>query len=236
MCDLSSWAVNLNRDIITKTMGTVSGRTVTALKILRGTLSVFYWLSGFIKLTSLGFTILSGGLALLAAIGLGFSANIAIALFLVEHLPIWGLTCALSVGLVPFLNFLRHRMDLWILLRELPQNLPIDIRRTLRSANDMRTKLGTIIPQGYSLGGTRKFSIEIAADVRLPLANNVEYPHKIHLAEILKGTEVIGYVARGKDNNTYSYIKHNGVISNFWASNSWHPFSTSAEFSSALGA
>jgi hypothetical protein len=235
MCASTLWVVRPDKGTITKDSGSVSGGKVTAVKFLRGTFSMLYWVSIFSKWASFVGVVFSGGLAALAAIGMGLLSNIAIVSLLIVLLPTCGLVCTLSLGAGPLLNFLRHWADRVILFWELPQNPPIDIRRALNKAGGMRAKLGTIIPRDYILGGTRKFSMEIETDIKLPLANNVEYSHKVRLVEILKGSEIIGYVVRGRDSKTYCYIKHNDITENFWKQESWQVFSTASEFSAAIG-
>ncbi|MDR0727563.1 MAG: hypothetical protein LBF26_01550 [Puniceicoccales bacterium] len=234
MCNATTWKVDIGEDIIMKEVGSATSGAVTILKILRGISSVMYHLAIFLKWVSVIGTTFAGGLTGLSILGAALPVNAAIHLFLC-HWWTYGLACVFSTALVPILDFLRHRADRSILMRELPKDLPIDIYRTFKKVNNMRDKLATIIPQGLNLGGTRKFSLEIATDAKPPLMNNVEYPPKVHLIEIFQVNKVIGFVANGKDNKTYYYIKCEDFAENFWKKDSWKQFSTSAELSVATG-
>jgi hypothetical protein len=235
MSDAAAWKVDAVKGNLTKNAGITNDGAVTALKVLRGVCSVLYWLAVLSKWVAIGGMIFAGGLLALLALGISFTAGVTIALFLGPLLPILAWGCALSPLLAFLFDFSLHRADQSILSRELPKNLPIDIWQTFQGTGDMRDKLRTIIPNGFSLGGTRKFSLEIASDIELPFTNNVAYPPKIHLAEVLKESKIVGYVARGKDSKTYHYIKQESIAENFWKRDSWLQFTTSAEFTSAIG-
>ncbi|MDR2341105.1 MAG: hypothetical protein LBD72_02130 [Puniceicoccales bacterium] len=246
MCSVTLWTVDPNKDIVIKNTDVVSGKVVTALKLLRGVFSIIYLLTNVTKFGALICLLSMGGLAGLATIsGLvgfaavgttGLMANIALLTpLLTIWMPIAGCVYAISVILAMLFNCLRHLCDQSILKKELPENPPIDIWQTFKSINNLRNVLKAILPSGYTAGGTKKLSVEIANDIALPLFRNMEYPRKINLIEILNNSgKIVGYVVRGRDNKTFCFIKYDTFSENFWRKDGWTQFASSSEFSSVI--
>jgi hypothetical protein len=231
----TDWTVSLEKGSIMKTPETVSEQGITVLKVLRAVCACFYWLALGSKWASIVGTLLAGGLAVFMSLGGTFVITIGLASILNTWLPILAVTYASAMGLVYALDFSRRRVDRQILLRELPGNIPFDVVGAFSGANDTLTRLRGIVPSEYNVGGVRKLLLEVASDINFSFRNHVEYPHRIHLIEILDSNDkIIGYVARGNENKNYCYIKREDVDKKFFETNVWKKFSTSQEFSAAI--
>jgi hypothetical protein len=142
--------------------------------------------------------------------------------------PIPSLWAFVTFCINPFIKFLQRKVAWELSKRAIPDNPPFDLRKALTHPADIQGRLNELIPDGYSLGGTKELVVKSEINARAKTGPTM------YLHEIVKNGMIIGYIAQGARDGIYHYIGYAPAHHGLWKAGAWQQIANPIELNTAL--